>query len=192
VPATSEKIQARRRPDGLAMYGADNGNAQGGLEKYAIVDGPAMVLYPSPANGDYDTCGQLWISDDGMRIYTRCANVFSASDMMAEDMLYAGSFEGVARVNSVDHQQDLGRVAAIEGGPSADDPADGVRVHLFGDEFLTPEETIPLVQASHQGDCYPVHGRYVFWRSDGSELYVLGEVDQAAALTEPWVLLPVL
>src|SRR5207247_2440005 len=67
---------AKLHPNGTAIYGADNGLSPSDIEKYDISGGTARYLYDSPYHGDFPMCGDLWISNDGLRIFTRCGNVF--------------------------------------------------------------------------------------------------------------------
>jgi chitinase len=78
-----ERTQANLHPGGKAIYGADNGGSPSDIEKYDIESGMASLLYDSPYHGDFDLCGDLWISQDGSSIFTKCGNVFHSSEVKA-------------------------------------------------------------------------------------------------------------
>ena len=90
-------------PGGRAMYGANNGLSPSDIERYGITDGRAVVDYDARYHGDYQMCGDLWMSEDGLRIFTACGNVFWASDIRDQDMIYNGALEGTSRIEHLDH-----------------------------------------------------------------------------------------
>jgi hypothetical protein len=63
---------ARLHPAGDRMYGADRGLSPSDIERYDVSAGPAHNVYDSPYHGDYGMCGDLWFSEDGLRIFTAC------------------------------------------------------------------------------------------------------------------------
>lgn len=97
------KTKAKLHPSGNYIYGADNGLSPSDIEKYDITGGTATYLYDSPYHGDYSMGGDLWIQEDGSRIFTRAGNIFRLSTEKSGDMLYAGALEGVERVIALDH-----------------------------------------------------------------------------------------
>lgn len=176
---------AKLHPDGTKMYGADNGLSPSDIERYNITAGPATIAYDSPYHGDYAMCGDLWISDDGARIFTRCGNVFWSTDTMGSDMIYGGSLG--TSVRHVDHSSASGQVAAV---PSAfGDPLADTQVKVYDAAFLTSVGSFPLPPATVSGMSYPDHGRFAFWRSDGSRYYVIVQVDPTAGLLNDYAIL---
>ena len=87
--------QMKLHPAGKAIYGADNGISPSDIEKYSIENGTAKYLYDSPYHGDYSMGGDLWISEDGLRIFTKSGNAFKSSEVQDQDMKYNGSLKEV-------------------------------------------------------------------------------------------------
>jgi hypothetical protein len=72
---------ARLHPSLTKIYGADQGVSPDDIMRFNITPtGPASSGYDSIYHGDYSMCGDIWISMDGLRLFTRCGNVFRASD----------------------------------------------------------------------------------------------------------------
>jgi hypothetical protein len=138
-------------------------------------------------------CGDLWISDDGGRIFTRCGNTFRASNDQVEDMTYSGSLDGLDSVEHLDHSDVAGLVAAIPrateswGGepPGVED----IEVRLFDDQFLGFVSSFTLPDGQAPGGCFPLHGRYVFFDSSGTQIYVLAQIDAESGALLDYVLL---
>jgi chitinase len=166
--------RVRRHPDSKAIYGAWNDTVPQNIEKYDISAGTLSYLYESPYFGDYPMCGNLWMSDDGLRIITKCGTVFSASEVQSEDMIYQGVLLDLTTITWLDHSSTIGDVAVV----SNEDEA----VRIFDYESLALEATVPLPTAVSEGTAYPLHGRWVFYRSDGSEYYVLVRIDASAGV----------
>lgn len=166
---------AKLHPGGLAMYGANNGLSPDDIERYTFADGPAVVSYDSRYHGDHRMCGNLWISEDGKRIFTACGNVFRASDIRDEDMSYNGALESVERIEHLDHSGSTGLVALIpKGGMDTE-----IQMHNY--EFLGFEESVDLPNFTVGGKSYPSHGRFVFFNKDSSAYHVIIQADAKAS-----------
>lgn len=81
---------ARLHPSGTKIYGANRNVVPDDIERYSIA-GTAQVAYDSPYHGTYAMCGNLWFSESGARIYTRCGATFASSDVQAQDMVHVGT-----------------------------------------------------------------------------------------------------
>ncbi len=177
---------AKLHPSGTVAYGANNGLSPSDIEKYSLANGTAVRLYDSPYHGDHPMCGDLWITDIGDRIFTRCGNVFRSSTTQSMDMVYAGSLAGMSLVEHLDHSTTAGKVVAIsENGFSSTVQAD-TKVRLYEDAFLgfLSEVTLPkfmIGTASHA-----THGRFVFFNSTGTAHFVLVQVDPTANAQLDW------
>jgi hypothetical protein len=166
------------QPGKLAMYGADNGLSPSDIEKYDISEGPVRYLYDSPYHGDYYMCGDLWFSEDGKRIFTRCGNVFAASDDEGSDMHYAGSLgvnpDGSWRngIAFLSHSLAAQKLIAIVGN-TVNGYGEGVRegdeIVVFEDEFLNREMTHAV--SSLEGS--PAECSHVFIHSSGMQAFAV-------------------
>jgi hypothetical protein len=180
--------RAKLHPGGTTIYGADNGLSPSDIEKYDISGGTATYLYDSPYHGDYYMCGDLWMSEDGLRIFTRCGNVFRSSPnryssgTTPEDMTYNGALQGLTLVKHLSHSQTIGMVAAVPENTYSSTTAD-TEVQIFNYEFLTfsSKVTLPSFVVS-SASAYAGHGKYVFYNSSATKYFVVLQADNASAM----------
>jgi hypothetical protein len=175
----------RLHPSGKYIYGANNGLSPSDFEKYDIRNGAAAVMYDSPYHGDYSFGGNVWISEDGLRLFARSGNAFRSSEVRTEDMLYAGNLSGMNVVESVVQSTGAGRVLAIPG--SSFNSTAAAELRVYGNAFLAFRGTVPLPQFIAQGvGSFRSHGRFVFTNADGTRAYVLLQADGSAGLAFDW------
>lgn len=180
--------RAKLHPDGIAIYGADNGLSPSDIEKYSITGGTAAYLYDSPYHGTYPMCGDLWMSEDGLRIFTKCGNVFRASPnryssgTTPEDMTYNGALQNLASVQHLTHSSAAGLVAAVPANTFSNSQADR-EVQLFNYDFLTfnSKVTLPYFVLSSTS-AFPGHGRFVFYNSAGTAYFVVIQADSSSGM----------
>ncbi|BFM12657.1 hypothetical protein R50072_28100 [Simiduia litorea] len=166
----------KMHPTQQSIYGANRGLSPSDIEKYDISAGAPSYLYDSPYHGNYAMCGDLWISRDGLRIFTRCGNVFRSSDVREQDMLYNGSLDLVQNIASLSHFGE--KVAYIDSGETD-------KIAYYGYSVLTPKGKAELPVEITNGESYRVDGRFVFHRPDGQEI-VLAQVDASAGYLRDW------
>ncbi len=190
--AIYERTKAKLHPGGAAIYGEGTTGSPLDLEKYDITAGTAKYLYDSPYHGDYAMCGDLWISEDGLQIFTACGNTFhsntTAGSASGADMTYAGALEATSRVRWVDHSLAARQVLAIpaDGSTYPPQPAADAELRVFGDDFLARQETIAFPRVGVGGKGFLAHGRFAFFSSDGARRFVLFEVDASSGLLTPY------
>lgn len=182
--------KARLHPGGAAIYGADNFVSPADIRKFSIAAGTASFLYDSPYHGDYDMCGDLWITEDGLRIVTACGNTFHSNTTQGStagsDMTYAGALEGTARVAWADHSATAGQILVVPGLPYwPEDPDADAELRLLGDGYLALQETIPLARIGVGGKGHVSHGRFAFFSADATRRIALVRVDAASGLVAP-------
>jgi hypothetical protein len=171
-------------PSGGAIYGANNGLSPSDIEKYDISQGPAQYSYDSPYHGDYAMCGDLWMSEDGSRIFTRCGNVFRSSSVRSEDMIYDGRLSQLDAIRHLSHSSILGKVFAISDSTYYYSPLGrpDTEVQIYDGAFLAFERIVPLPRFAVGQATYAAHGRFVFVHSDGSRYYVIAQADPSAGM----------
>ena len=180
--------RAKLHPGGTKMYGADNGLSPADIEKYDISGGSATYLYDSPYHGDYYMCGDLWISEDGLRIFTRCGNVFRSSPnryssgTTPEDMTYNGALQGLGLVKHLSNSQAIGMVAVVPDNTYSSTTAD-TEVQIFNYDFLTfnSKVTLPSFVVSNTS-AYAGHGKYVFYNSGATKYFVVLQADNTSGM----------
>lgn len=165
---------AKLHPNGNAIYGANNGLSPSDIEKYDISQGAAKYGYDSPYHGDYAMCGDLWISEEGAKIFTRCGNVFRSTDVKTSDMTYAGKLGNTNYVKHLSHSKKAGRVLVI--------PSDDTVIQLYNYNTLGLISNKPLPKFVVNAKPYPAHGRFVFYSSDASKIFVIAQADSTAGL----------
>jgi hypothetical protein len=181
--------KAKLHPGGVAIYGADNGLSPADIEKYDIASGTASYLYDSPYHGDYAMCGDLWISEDGLRIFTACGNTFHSNTtqgtVAGSDMTYAGALEGLSSVEWLDHSLVAGQVLAVPASGYLVPANADAEMQVFGDDFLAKQETIAFPRVGVGGTGYVAHGRFAFFSQDGTRRHAVVAVDASSGLLTP-------
>lgn len=171
---------------------ADSGVSPDDIHKFDIVDRTAAYLYDSRYHGDYDMCGNLWMTDDGLRIFTRCGNVFGSSDLQKEDIVHSGRLEGttwVDRIHHLDHSSIASKVVAIpEVDFYGDNPDADTVIRIHDDESLAVERSIQLAPFLSAGALHPAHGRFVFISADGTRAFVVVQADEASGLLNDYAI----
>jgi hypothetical protein len=166
---------ARLHPSGNYIYGANNGLSPSDFEKYDIRNGTATYLYDSPYHGDYSFGGDVWVSDDGTRLFARSGNTFRSSALKSEDMTYMGALSGVTSLLWLEHSSTANRIFAVQSNSSSIRVYDASNLSYKGSITL-PSFLVP--DGVGGGRIFPGLGRYAFANSVGSRLFV---VLQAAA-----------
>jgi hypothetical protein len=175
----------RLHPSGKYIYGANNGLSPSDFEKYDVRSGTATMMYDSPYHGDYAFSGNLWISDDGLRLFARSGNVFRASEVRSEDMLYAGSLSNTSAVQWAVQPLTSGRVLVLPaGGWNTSAPPE---LRVYGSDYLAYRGAVPLPKFIVPGaGSYSAEGQYVFTNTNASRVYVLVRADPSAGLAQDW------
>jgi hypothetical protein len=181
---------ARMHPSGKFIYGANNGLSPSDFEKYGIgtsstAGTAATYLYDSPYHGDYAFNGNVWVSEDGLRLFARSGNAFRASEVRAEDMTYGGSLQGMSAVQWVAQSTAAARVFALPGATNGAEGASELRVYesaflAYRGASVLPRFNVPAVGS------YAARGRFVFPRADGARIYVLLQADPTSGLPQDW------
>ncbi|MFZ1388107.1 MAG: PKD domain-containing protein [Thiolinea sp.] len=179
---------AKLHPNGLSMYGANNNVSPDDIERYDIQAGTASKLYDSPYHGDYTMCGNLWLAEDGKRIFTACGNVFTASTIQAQDMTYNGSLVELTRIKDLVHSASAGKVVAIPAYVQADNMTTDVDTKLltYDYEFLTPSTTLSLPYFVNNDQGFMGHGQFVFFNKAADTLITILKADSSAAMTNSY------
>jgi uncharacterized protein (TIGR03437 family) len=174
----------RMHPSGRMLYGANNGLSPSDIERYNIgADGILRYAYDSPYHGDYAMCGNIWPSRDGLRLVTRCGNVFRSSDVQSQDMIYNGKLTNANSIVSADHAISTNRLLILSADQSSfSSPANAGSLSIFEYEFLNPilQLSLPSFPAgSRQARSF---GRFVFSSRDDSKAIVIVQADPAAGV----------
>jgi len=166
----------RLHPSGAALYvGGD------WTSKWNIASGEAK-LSNSFTSYSLSTCGNLWISEDGQRIFTACGNVYRASDVSSEDGAYNGNLGSQVGATWAAHTSVRGSVAVIGSGTI------DTEVKLYGYEYLDVAAVVPLPSFPVAVGTFSSRGRMAFWNKAADRLFVLVQADPSAELESDWAL----
>ncbi len=168
------------------LYSTEDGLSPNDIYEYNVSGGVIGNTSPkqAPYWGNYSICGPLTLSHDGATIYTSCGTVFQASSNTSQDMLYVGGFPGISQSQSIATSDSLHETAVIPAVPSysssTSSTADTV-VDLFDPNLNQVGQfaTTPFVEGSTS---YPAHGRWAFYNSTSSAMYIITQADSTAAL----------
>lgn len=171
----------RMTVDGKFLYLGGNW-----FSKWDISQGVAK-----PAGSSYSgisSCGNLWLTEDGLRLITGCGRVHRVSEVPAEDLQYNGQISTAlgGNVAWAAHSAKRMKTAAVAqvsqnfGGPfpALFPPA----VQLFGDEFLGFEGAIPLPVFEASGRQVASSARWLFWNQAEDKLIAVMRADSQAGL----------
>ncbi len=185
TPSTNGTVgssRARLHPSGRKLYAPKFTNW---LLRIDLLAGVADVPW-SPASVPVGE--DLWMAEDGARIFGKSGNVLHASDDPAVDMTVAGALEGLGSVRWLDHSSARGLVVAVPNAVTAPWVVHDDELRLFDAATLAHLETVPLPRVGVGGAGYASHGSFAFFSADGTRRFVLGFVDPAAGLADPAVL----
>lgn len=184
---------ARLHPSGTTAYGIW-ALSPADLQKYELLSGKApTTLRDSPYHGDYPMGYDLWISQDGTRIFTAAGSVFRSSSVFANDMLYAGKMTGLGQARAIADNAPKSRIYAFGtttspyywGIPDTDRSGD---IQSFDSSTLNAlgVTTLPKIPSGAvQADA---DGWFMFPSADGQRLYMLLRAVPSAGLQNDWAL----
>jgi len=183
-------------PSGDYIYGADTGLSPSDFEKYDIRNGVASYMYDSPYHGDFSFGGNIWISEDGLRLFAASRNVFLSSENEDNDMTYNGSLEGEYAVSTLDHSSTSGLIATVlyEGSTWNGFPSNTVRI--YEDQFLNleSEKSIPpflVPDGMGGGTVYQSQGRIGMFNQSGSIFHIFVQAEEGSGLLNNWALVSI-
>jgi hypothetical protein len=171
---------------GTALYAANTGSTPDNVSRFPLGVGPAQYGYSAPYHGVHNVCGNVWLAENGSRLYSRCGATFSQSETQAEDLLYAGSLalyapngynEGYL-IESLSDSAEAQQVALIEFGGYCQSYPDTCRSHvnLYSNASLTLATRYSLTPFTVSGTTYAQWGMFAFHSADGSKRYVVSRL----------------
>lgn len=191
-----ERTKVKLHPSGTKIYGADNGLSPSDFEKYDISNGTAEYLYDSPYHGDFAFNGDIWISEDGNRLFAKSRNVFNASTNQTNDMTYNGELVGEGNVITLDYSSTAQVVYAVFTTDNFWDEIPSNEIRKYETEFLGFQGTIEIPgflipDGNGGGDFYNSQGHFGYFSSDGTKYYVLVKVEEGAGVQNEWAIVTI-
>ena len=132
--------------------------------------------------GNYAIYCNLWLSEDGSKIFTRGGIVLRSSTIESEDMTYNGSLTGLTLIKGLDHSLASGRIVALPD----DTTAQSGQILMYDDNYLNPVGQVKRAKLSVDVKSYGIHGRFVFFNLPGDRFYVLAQADSNSGLPIDW------
>jgi len=166
----------RLHPSGQYLYGV-YGN---GLYKLTI--GPKPNRINAGPTGDMPrACGDLWLSEDGKRIFTQCGAVYRASEDPGQDMSANGSLK--RNIYGVIHARNAGKIIALsdaEGGTGGNNIRTAQRqlLAIYNYEDLQEADSFLLPKFVST----PANGQFIFLNSNETDYYVIVRADKDSGL----------
>ncbi len=166
---------ARLHPSGKVMYT----DAYYTILKFDVSSGTPVYLYDcSPPGRNYSAGGDLWMIEDGTGFITRTGNVFSASTGTTYDVALPRTLQGFSYDTYVQYAADSSAGAKVAVIPLTSD----IEVRIFDDQLFTLQNEIALPHFSTGHGDYAGHGKFVFFNSSGTAMFVVMQADAAAGL----------
>ncbi|WP_298497546.1 hypothetical protein [uncultured Algibacter sp.] len=188
-----DKTNVKLHPSGNYIYGANNGLTPSDIEKYEIRNGAAQYLYDSPYHGDFEFNGNIWISEDGSRLFAKSRRVFNSTTSQSNDMTYNGELEGDGNIMTLDYSVNAKRVYAIFTNNDSWEEKPSNVIRKYETDFLAFKGTIELPgflipDGYGGGEIYKSYGHFGFFNSDGTKYYVLVKVEEGTGALNEWAI----
>lgn len=167
-----EETKAKLHPSGDYIYAVEPISPTG-IIKFDITGGVAQYLYEGPrtlSNNLYD----IWISDDGNKIFLNDKTIFSSSSMQSEDISLLGELENEAnRLGTVDCSDNKIFTISLPG--NFEVRSNKIRMYQKDDLSFIDEVIMPdfLYNDNLNGKLFASQGYHGFFNSDGTKYYVL-------------------
>ncbi len=151
------------------------------FSKWSISQGVARIINNNSSS--VSTCGNLWLTEDGRRMFTACARVYRVSSVPAEDLQYNGTLSTLTSVTWAD-QSAVQQSTAVLAGSGLSQGA--TQLQIYGDAFLDFLGSLPLPPFTVGARLYPSYGQFVFWNSDETRLVLVVKADTSANLSSAY------
>lgn len=188
-----DNTKAKLHPSGKYIYGADNGLSPSDFEKYDITGGTAVYMYDSPYHGTYAFSGNIWISDNGARLFARSRNVFNSTENPSTDMTYSGALAGEGNVVTLDHHSGISRIYSVFSTGYIWEMVPDSMARIYEAEYLAYLGTVPfpgflIPDGTGSGSFYNSLGYFGFLNSAGTEYYVLVKAEEGSGALNDWAI----
>ncbi len=188
-----ERTRIKLHPSGNYIYGADTGLSPSDFEKYDITGGTAAYLYDSPYHGDHDFSGNIWISEDGNRLFAKSRNVFNSSSNQANDMTYNGALAGEGFVQTLDYSATANKICAVFASGYYWEMVPNNEVQIYETNYLSYQKAVALpyfLVPNGQGGFtkYNSEGHFGFFNAAGTAFYVLIKVEAGSGMLNEWAI----
>lgn len=140
-------------------------------------------------------CTDIFLSRDGLRMFTTCGDVLRNSTVSADDMQANGSLEGFDDTNRIRHMIHVPAAGILLALPGKAPFAEGYpeynseEVVKFQYDPIARLESWMLPNFVVNGQRYAAYGRFIFANTAGTEYYVIVQADRSAGVLNDYGLL---
>lgn len=172
-----------------ALYITDGGS----FTRFDASRGAVGVSTPPPIPNftGFGVWGPLWASHDGSTIYSGHGAVYRASNDPDKDMRYLGSLPGASSILGLATSDSSNQIAVIPAVQSLAQPpatlADTV-VNLYAASSFNPVGQFATTPFQVGSTSYPAHGRWVFYNSSSSAMFIITQADSSAGLLRDYAI----
>jgi hypothetical protein len=167
-----------------AIYSTENGISPNNIYRFNVSGATVNNSSESPYFDVFSMCGPLWLSPDNSKIYTACGTVFTSSSDTTKDMHYLGILGSLTSIQSLaPSSAALNQLAAIpSAGAFNSTPTADTQVDLFDAAYYNPIGVFQTTPFTVGASTYAAHGRYVFYNSASTKMFVVTQADSTAGL----------
>ena len=144
-----------------------------GSSKLNISNGPATYAY-----GGFQFSYNLWLSEDGNRLFLSDGQVLFASSVEAQDLQPDGELQPTNRLDWVADSRVQQQIAVLTDISSTSDTV----LQLYESNGLQLQSQESMPGFTNNGTTYVSHGKYVFWNAAASKLFAITEADSTSGL----------
>lgn len=162
-------------PSGNWLYRLISANT---LEKLDITAGTAAYMRTSPTWGGYGFGRNIWISEEGDRIFASNRRIYRSSDDPQIDMNYNGIMQGEGEIVDLDNHSGINKTYAVFNHSDwPDSPVQNI-IRKYDNSYMALEETFELPKfliPDGEGHGYftEAEAYFVFFNSSGSKLFLV-------------------
>lgn len=169
----SYTINAKLDPTESFIYGVSYGVFPSNMHKLDIRNGVAEGLYSSPYHGEYEMSDDLWMPEDGNKIFTKGKSVFEMTQIKATDMNFISKIQNSYNINYLSHSSVNNKVYLVN----------NINNVVFSYKYsdLSPSENYTLenflIRSSDtSATLYNAIAKYVFVNAAGTKLYAITNI----------------
>jgi len=163
-------IYARLDPTENYLYGVSYNSFPSDLHKFDLSNGVADYLYDSPYHGDHEMSDNLWLSEDGDRIFTKGNSVFKTNTLRNNDLIYIGNLSNPSYINCLFHSKINDKIFVVNSSNNI--------VYSYNYSTLTLSnqyllESFLIRTNATSGALDNSIGKYIFVNNIGTDIYII-------------------
>lgn len=181
---------SRLAPSEKAIYSTNSGVYPGDVYKYSIENGVAEYLYDSSYHGNDNMIGNLWLSEEGDKIFTKTNTILTVDSNKANDMNLFNLLTwnpGNVNTETLFHSKAANKIFLITESFENQNDTYGCNVLVYNytnlglmKQYPLEKYLIPVGEAG--GTICNAEGIFVFANNTGTKLYVIVQSYQKSGM----------